>query len=267
MFTVLLVDDEKMNLRILRTILRQGNYRFLEAESGEEALKVMQQKEVDLVVLDLMMPGMDGFQTLEVIKRNPSTTFVPVIIASALKDSADIEKGLELGANDYFTKPLSDDDRRFQLPLKVRNLIKMKKMQDELANLNQELKRMQDKLIEKEKESVVVEMAGAASHELNQPLTAILGNLQLISAKLPPDDPMMERVNKVLNQVDRMVELVKKIGKITRYKTKKYAENVNIIDIEKSSHPNQQEGSTKEEGERDTSTEKRAVKATVYRTG
>jgi two-component system cell cycle response regulator len=266
MSTVLLVDDEKMNLRILRTILRKGNYRFLEAESGEDALKVMEREDVDLIVLDLMMPGMDGFQTLEVIKQNPYTTFIPVIIASALKDSVDIEKGLELGANDYFTKPLSDDDRRFQLPLKVRNLIKMKKMQDELVNLNKELKRVQDKLIEKEKESVVVEMAGAASHELNQPLTAILGNLQLILAKLAPDDPLTERVSKVLNQVDRMVELVKKIGKITRYKTKRYAENVNIIDIDKSSNSNQQDVSKKEEVERGGSTAEKAVRSTVVRT-
>lgn len=234
MSTVLLVDDEKMNLRILRAVLRTGGYRFFEAETAEDALRILERENVDLILLDLMMPGMDGFQALEVIKQNPSTAFIPVIVASALKDSTDIQKGLELGANDYFTKPLSDDDRRFRLPLKVRNLIKMKRMQDELINLNQELKNVQDKLIEKEKESVVVEMAGAASHELNQPLTAILGNLQLMMAKLPEGDPLAKRLNKVLSQVDRMVEMVKKIGQITRYRTKKYAENVRIIDIEKS---------------------------------
>jgi len=239
MLTILLVDDERMNLKILETILRRGGYQFLEAESGEEALKLLERENVDLILLDLMMPGMDGFQTLEKIKQNPSTTFIPVIIASALKDSIDIEKGLELGANDYFTKPLSDDDRRFRLPLKVRNLMKMKKMQDELANLNYELRKTQEKLIEKEKESAVVEMAGAASHELNQPLTAILGNLQLVMTKLPAGDPLTEKLNKVLNQVERMVEIVKKIGQITRYRTKQYAENVKIVDIDKSSGLNQ----------------------------
>jgi len=239
MLTILLVDDERMNLKILETILRRGGYQFLEAESGEEALKFLERENVDLILLDLMMPGMDGFQTLEKIKQNPSTAFIPVIIASALKDSVDIEKGLELGANDYFTKPLSDDDRRFRLPLKVRNLMKMKKMQDELANLNCELRKTQEKLIEKEKESAVVEMAGAASHELNQPLTAILGNLQLVLTKLPPADPLTEKLNRVLNQVERMVEIVKKIGQITRYRTKQYAENVKIVDIEKSSDMNQ----------------------------
>ena len=245
MYTILLVDDEKMNLKILRTVLRKGRYQFLEAESGEEALAVLEQENVDLIVLDLMMPGMDGFQTLERIKHNPSTAFIPVIIASALKDSVAIEKGLDLGANDYFTKPLSDDDRRFQLPLKVRNLIKMKKMQDELVNLNHELRKTQDKLIEKEKESAVVEMAGAASHELNQPLTAILGNLQLVMAKLPEGDPLVERLNKVLNQVERMVEIVKKIGQITRYKTKRYAEDVRIVDIDKSSDSDHKEATTR----------------------
>ncbi len=235
MDTVLLVDDERMNLKILRTILRKGGYQFLEVESGEEALQLLGQEKVDLIVLDLMMPGMDGFQVLERVKSNPSTDFIPVIIASALKDSAAIERGLELGANDYFTKPLSDDDRRFQLPLKVRNLIKSKKMQDQLADLNRELKKTQEKLIEEEKVSAVVEMAGAASHELNQPLTAILGNLQLVIAKLPEGDPLAKRVNKVLSQVDRMVEIVKKIGHITRYRTKEYAENVRIVDIDKSS--------------------------------
>ena len=238
MDTILLVDDEKMNLKILRTILRKGEYGFLEAESGEEALTILEKENADLIVLDLMMPGMDGFQVLERVKTNPSTDFIPVIIASALKDAAAIEKGLESGANDYFTKPLSDDDRRFQLPLKVRNLIKLKKMQDELVELNRELKETQEKLIEKEKVSAGVEMAGAASHELNHPLTAILGNLQLVMSKLPEGDPLGKRVDKVLNQVDRMVEIVKKIGQITRYRTKEYAENVRIVDIDKSSSVN-----------------------------
>jgi two-component system cell cycle response regulator len=235
MDTILLVDDEKVNLKILMTILRNGGYEFLEAASGKEALGLLKQGEADLIILDLMMPGMDGFQTLEKIKENPSTAFIPVIIASALKDSTAIEKGLELGANDYFTKPLSDDDRRFQLPLKVRNLIKMKKMQDQLVSLNDELKRTQDKLIQKEKEAAIVEMAGAASHELNQPLTAIMGNLQLVMAKLHPGDPLVERMGKVMSQVDRMVEMVKKIGQITRYRTKKYAENIKIVDIDQAS--------------------------------
>jgi two-component system cell cycle response regulator len=234
MDTILLVDDENVNLKILRTILRPGGYQFLEAGSGEQALESLQQG-ADLIILDLMMPGMDGFQTLQRIKDNPSTAFVPVIIASALKDSTAIEKGLELGANDYFTKPLSDDDRRFQLPLKVRNLIKMKKMQDELVSLNDELKKTQNKLIQTEKEAAIVEMAGAASHELNQPLTAIMGNLQLVMAQLPSGDPLMERLDKVMNQVERMVKIVKKIGQITRYRTKRYAENVRIVDIDQAS--------------------------------
>lgn len=247
MDTILLVDDERVNLKILRTILRNGGYDFLEAASGEGALALLQKEKADLIILDLMMPGMDGFQTLEKIKENPSTTFIPVIIASALKDASAIERGLELGANDYFTKPLSDDDRRFQLPLKVRNLIKMKKMQDQLAALNHELKRTQDRLIEKQKEAAVVEMAGAASHELNQPLTAIMGNLQLVMARLPKQDPLVERLNKVMGQVERMVEIVKKIGKITRYRTKRYAENVKIVDIDESSgaDENEKEGAEK----------------------
>lgn len=235
MYNILLVDDEKMNLKILETILRRDGYQFFEAESGEETLKILERENIDLILLDLMMPGMDGYQTLERIKQNLSTSFIPVIIASALKESVDIEKGLELGANDYFTKPLSDDDRRFQLPLKVRNLIKMKKMQDELSNLNYELGKTQEKLIEKEKEAAVVEMAGAASHELNQPLTAIMGNLQLVITKFSRDDPLVEKLNRVLNQVERMVEIVKKIGQITRYRTKQYAKNVKIVDINNSS--------------------------------
>ena len=241
METILLVDDEKVNLKILSAILRPGGYQFLEAARGEEALTALKDGSVDLIILDLMMPGMDGFQALEKIKEDPSTAFIPVIIASALKDASAIERGLELGANDYFTKPLTDDDRRFQLPLKVRNLIKMKKMQDQLARLNDELKKTQDRMIQKEKEAAVVEMAGAASHELNQPLTAIMGNLQLIMARLPQDDPLAEKLEKVMGQVDRMVELVRKIGQITRYRTKRYAENIKIVDIDQASRADHDE--------------------------
>jgi signal transduction histidine kinase len=112
-------------------------------------------------------------------------------------------------------------------------------MQDQLVSLNEELRKTQDRLIEKEKEAAVVEMAGAASHELNQPLTAVMGNLQLVMARLPEADPLALRLDKVMGQVERMVEIVKKIGRITRYRTKRYAENIKIVDIDQSSRSGQ----------------------------
>ena len=104
--SLLLVDDEPTNLRVLRTVL-QDQYRLLFAKSGEEALQLLQKEQPDLILLDVMMPGLTGFDVCERIKANPLTSSIPVIFVTALKDEMDETKGFEAGAVDYITKPIS----------------------------------------------------------------------------------------------------------------------------------------------------------------
>lgn len=104
--TLLLVDDEPTNLRVLRTIL-QDDYRLLFAKSGEEALQLVQQQQPDLILLDVMMPGMTGYDVCARLKASPATQRLPVIFVTALKDEIDETKGFAVGAVDYITKPVS----------------------------------------------------------------------------------------------------------------------------------------------------------------
>ena len=104
--TLLIVDDEPTNLQVLRQIL-QDDYRLLFARDGHKALELAAAEKPQLILLDVMMPGMTGHDTCLAIKQNPATTHIPVIFVTALSDVDDETRGFELGAVDYITKPVS----------------------------------------------------------------------------------------------------------------------------------------------------------------
>jgi len=104
--TLLLVDDEATNLQVLRHTLND-RYRLLFARDGARALELVRSDPPDLVLLDIMMPGLSGFDVLKQLKADPATSVIPVIFVSALADAASEEKGLELGAVDFITKPFN----------------------------------------------------------------------------------------------------------------------------------------------------------------
>lgn len=103
--TVLAVDDEVHILELIEYNLEQNQFHALTAESGEEALEILQQKEVDLVLLDLMMDGMDGLEVLKMLRQSEKTRELPVIILTAKGEEINKVIGLELGADDYISKP------------------------------------------------------------------------------------------------------------------------------------------------------------------
>ncbi len=105
--TILTVDDEKDVLELIRFHLSRAGHKVLQASSGREALDIIHRKRPELVLLDLMLPDIDGFGVCEILRRSPDTAALPVIILSAwnTKDSRNL--GLELGALDYLTKPFS----------------------------------------------------------------------------------------------------------------------------------------------------------------
>lgn len=104
--TVLLVDDSATNNLLLQVAFEQNDFAVEVAYSGKDALKILNKKHIDAVLLDLMMPGMSGFDVLEAIRANENTAKIPVIIVSADSEEADADKSLEMGANYFFEKPL-----------------------------------------------------------------------------------------------------------------------------------------------------------------
>ncbi|MBU0905919.1 MAG: response regulator transcription factor [Firmicutes bacterium] len=107
MTTILLIDDEQRMLDLLELFLMPNDYKCIKAKSGEEALKLLSSKEIHLVVLDVMMPGMDGWETCKQIRKKSA---VPILMLTARTDKSDIVKGLNVGADDYLTKPFDDQE-------------------------------------------------------------------------------------------------------------------------------------------------------------
>src|SRR5690606_2239234 len=105
---VLVVDDIQANVRLLEARLSAEYFEVLTANGGREALEICERERVDVVLLDVMMPGMDGFEVCRRIKASPRTQHVPVIMVTALDQPSDRVQGLEAGADDFLTKPVDD---------------------------------------------------------------------------------------------------------------------------------------------------------------
>ncbi len=104
--TVLLVDDSATNNLLLQVVFDQNGFNVETASSGKDAIKILTKKHIDVVLLDLMMPQMSGFEVLTAIKGNPETAKIPVLIVSADSERDDAEKALAMGAEYFFEKPL-----------------------------------------------------------------------------------------------------------------------------------------------------------------
>jgi len=126
MATVLLCDDELMNRKVASKILKKEGFDVVEAVNGKEALKVLEHTQVELILMDLMMPEMDGYEATEIIKNDERISHIPLIIISALSDREAITKGLKLGANEYISKPFDITE----FILRVKNAIKMGELQN-----------------------------------------------------------------------------------------------------------------------------------------
>ncbi len=131
--TILIVDDEPKNRSLLEVLLKPEGYLTVTANSGEEALAMVAEKPPDLILLDVMMPGMDGYEVAGKLKANPATRNLPIIMLSALDDRSSKLAGLNAGAEDFLTKPID----RAELWVRVRNLLRLKEYSDFLANHNQ----------------------------------------------------------------------------------------------------------------------------------
>ena len=105
-YNLLMVDDVPLNLLVVTKMLTRFNFRIRTAANGVEALEKMAEEKPDLVLLDILMPQMDGFEALQHIRSNPNTKDTRVVILSALNSTEDIVKGFNLGANDFITKPI-----------------------------------------------------------------------------------------------------------------------------------------------------------------
>jgi two-component system sensor histidine kinase/response regulator len=169
--SILVVDDEEQNRALLRAMLGAG-HRVLEAAGGPEALQLLDAERIDLVLLDVMMPGMTGYEVCKKIKARPGEPFLPVLLVTALSEQEQKNLGLQAGADDFLTKPV---DRR-ELLLRVRAFLRLRS-QDMLIRL--QLKQLADLQHTKD------EMLSLMVHDLRSPLAGIIAHLNLALEDAP----------------------------------------------------------------------------------
>ena len=125
---VLVVDDNLQNLELILAYLEDLDCQTLSAEGGQEALDIIQQTPPDLVLLDVMMPKISGFEVCKRIKNNPETADIPVIMVTALNEIGDIERAIDSGTDDFLSKPVN----KWELLTRVKTMLKLKHLEDKL---------------------------------------------------------------------------------------------------------------------------------------
>ncbi|MBF8982099.1 fused response regulator/phosphatase [Lutibacter sp. B2] len=141
-YSILIADDMFVNRMLMKALLQKKlkDSIYYEAKDGNEALEIVKEREIDLIILDLMMPEKDGYEVLIALKSNPLYKDIPIIVNSALTDIENIEKSLQNGALDYFAKPLSPDEMKIVLPLKVKNALKHYEQKKLIKKLSEKIK-------------------------------------------------------------------------------------------------------------------------------
>jgi two-component system alkaline phosphatase synthesis response regulator PhoP len=125
---VLVVDDDEPSLELLQAYLEDVECETVLAQDGPEALKIIGNKAPDLVLLDVMMPKMSGFEVCKRIKNDPKTSDIPVIMVTALNEFGDIERGIDSGTDDFISKPVN----KLELVTRVKTMLKLKHLSDKL---------------------------------------------------------------------------------------------------------------------------------------
>lgn len=192
--TVLIVDDTKLNIDILVDTLKD-QYTLSVATSGQRALAQARQSPPDLILLDIMMPGMDGFEVCRQLKQDPRSRDIPVIFITALSESQAVVNGFECGAVDYIYKPIDPGEVR----ARVKTHLSLLKARQDLEERTKELTRSNQRL--QELDDIKSSFLSSVAHELRTPLTSIPGFAKLVSKEfhnsflplVPAENPKLEK--------------------------------------------------------------------------
>lgn len=216
---ILIVDDLKDNILILAEIL-QADYDIIFATNGETALTIAENRQPNIVLLDVMMPNMDGYQVCAHLKNNPKTEHIPVIFVTAKGDVDDEMRGLEFGAVDYITKPLQPKIVKLRVGVHL-DIDRHKRNEEKLR---------QEKIQAEAFNRAKTEFLSRMSHELRTPLNAVLGFAQLLEMDdLTPDQK--ENVSEILNAGQYLLHLINEILELSAIEAGKLELNISGVDL------------------------------------
>ena len=196
---VLVVDDMPRNIQVVGNLLREAGYQVAAATSGATALRAMQQRPADLIVLDVMMPEMDGYEVCRRLREDPATSEVPVVFLTAAADTEMLVKGFAEGAVDYVTKPF----KSAELLARVRNHLDLKHSRELLVQNAERLRQLDD-----EKN----EFLGILAHDLKNPLAGVVGFADLLLDEPDMDaDERSDHMQMIRTSAQRMMMMVRNL--------------------------------------------------------
>lgn len=219
---ILVVDDEQDILNLVEYNLQKEGYKVTCVETGEEALETAKAMLPDLIILDLMLPGVDGLDVCKILKQNPDTAFIPIIMLTAKGEESDIVTGLELGADDYITKPFSPR----VLIARIKTGLRREKRK--IVTNNLQTIRIHDILIDPGRHKVFIEGKELeltySEFKLLQTFAQrpgwVLSRFQIVDALRGDDYPVTERavdvqivgLRKKLGKYGKLIETVRGVG-------------------------------------------------------
>ena len=202
---VIVVDDDEKSCKILATYLRKDGYEVDTANDGDEALTLVAKAPPDAILLDVLMPGLDGIEVCRQIKSQESTAHLPVLLITGLTEREDRLRGIEAGASDYLTKPLD----RQEVLLRVRNAVKTKLLRDDIQ-------KGYDKL--KELEELRDGLVHMIVHDMRVPMTVVDGSLQFLLKRtsFPSDTPEHRMLSNALRSTRSMIDIINSLLDVSK---------------------------------------------------
>ncbi len=200
---ILVVDDQPININLLERKLQRENMDVITASNGKECLEAIERVTPDLILLDVMMPEMDGIETCERLKKNPDTNAIPIIFITARSSKEGKLEGLNVGAVDYITKPIDLDETLARVKTQLR-----------LQEIHRENIELQKRLGESRRTAAVGAVTQGVAHNLNNLLGVAVGYLDLL--KTSSENPEMVRRSVALidSAVDRMIDIIRQLSTI-----------------------------------------------------
>jgi len=209
---ILIVDDALDTVELLRKRLRFEGYDTIEAYDGEQGLEQVYANNPDAIILDIMLPKMDGYEVCRRLKANKSTAYIPILMLTAKGQIEDKVKGLGLGAHDYLAKPFDYKE----LSARIKSLLA--------------IKAAREKLVREEKSEALDQMMDELAHELRNPLTCIGGFARRVHENLPEGDPNKEFIGIIIKEVVRLEKMVRDLVDL-KTTAILYKESVDVNDL------------------------------------
>ncbi len=211
---VLVVDDQKDNVFVLKDRLQREGYEILEAYDGETCIKIAKSENPDIILLDVMMPGMSGFEVCKILSATKSTQLIPVLLVTALTEAEDLKEGFQVGAFDYIKKPFN----RIELIARVKAALRFRESQQVM--------------LEFEKVKTFSATVSTANHEIKQPLTLINLSTAAVNRELGKDEISREVIQKRIGFIeDATRDIISVLDQLSSIKTPVLTDWVNDVKL------------------------------------